>query len=577
MDALTVTYRSGGRYLLPSTTPSTPGLTPNASSTSSYSLSSSPSSASFNTSNVNLHPISATTGTGTCASPRGTPARNEGVARPVIARAGSRPSLRHMPSWRSFTSHVSLKSRGSEVEDPDEAIFQSSEDEAFVREQREKTPMKDRFRRGRERKMKTKRVIDTGTLQGDKVDDRGLTHPSTFAKALKKLSLGSLSGHEQVRKRNSIPRQMVDQGESGRLSPVPLSPQSSHSELEVQDEYFTPPSISTAILQSVPSLPTHVTLPRGSLRPKQWTGEITPTPVHTPAKERPPPAEPVSSGPAEESSSPLFNSDIFSPRVRQAPVLRGIIDSLPVSPLELPISRLTQSTTTSRMTEYPTPVLPRNTTPSPILSANIANVAMPSLGQVVSDLQHSSSFSRPRSTVNPSYRLPRASIPTSGSTPTLFPTSYTQSSLPFTRRHSAIIRPQTLPSPVPPSLITSPRSLGTPLIPPGPTSPSRLDTLAGRPPPGFVMETVPDILADTRARRASAILRAGAMSPTSGLGFGAMTQAGSGFRKAKEGDGGSVHRGYDRTGHRLPTPGTFGLEGEAEQRMITEGINPYFA
>ena len=27
----------------------------------------------------------------------------------------------------------------------------------------------------------------------------------------------------------------------------------------------------------------------------------------------------------------------------------------------------------------------------------------------------------------------------------------------------------------------------------------------------------------------------------------------------------------------IPTPGTFGLEGEAERRMVTEGLNPYFA
>jgi hypothetical protein len=28
---------------------------------------------------------------------------------------------------------------------------------------------------------------------------------------------------------------------------------------------------------------------------------------------------------------------------------------------------------------------------------------------------------------------------------------------------------------------------------------------------------------------------------------------------------------------RLPTPGTFGLEGEAEKRLVQEGDNPYFA
>jgi hypothetical protein len=28
---------------------------------------------------------------------------------------------------------------------------------------------------------------------------------------------------------------------------------------------------------------------------------------------------------------------------------------------------------------------------------------------------------------------------------------------------------------------------------------------------------------------------------------------------------------------RFPTPGTFGLEGEAERRLAIEDVNPYFA
>jgi hypothetical protein len=62
-----------------------------------------------------------------------------------------------------------------------------------------------------------------------------------------------------------------------------------------------------------------------------------------------------------------------------------------------------------------------------------------------------------------------------------------------------------------------------------------------------------------------------------GLGFGQISSAngsGSGFerKKCEGGDGGEE----DVQGH-VDTPGTFGLEGEAERRMMRDGMNPYFA
>lgn len=567
MESLSVTYRSGATYLLPTTTPSTPGLTPNASSTSSYSLSSSPSSLSYAASNLGIpeSPPAASTRGEECDSP----------SKPVISRASSRPSLRHMPSWRSFRSHVSLRSRGSvdvagKEEDGDSGS-QSSDEEGYNQGQDDLTPIKERFTpRGRIGSVAGRQVDSAKTRHG------GNGHALGFARALKKLSLGSLGRHvEQARQRGSIPRQMRDgPGGGDTLSPIPLSPQSSGSEIELEGEYFTPPTISTAVLRSFPALPSHGTLPRAALRPKQWTGGITPTPNHTPARERPDAVSRAVREAPEVGEDDPFDTDIFSPRVSQAPVLRGIIDSLPISPLELPSSRIIRPSSTLAVRDFPTPVLPRNTAPSPIVSVEPTS-AMPSLGQVASTLRHTSSLTRPRSTMAPGYRLPRASIPSSSTTPSLFPASYTHSTLPFTRRHFCIIRPPTLPSPTPPSLIASPRSLGTPLIPPGPTSPSRLDTLAGKPPQGFLVEAIPDVLAETRARRTSAAIRAGAISPSSGLGFGTMTQAGSGFRKGS--NGGSSQGRRVSAGHRLPTPGTFGLEGEAEQRLVQEGVNPYFA
>ena len=606
--SLSVGYRSGAgaTYLLPSTTPSTPGLTPNASSmSSSYSLSSSPSLS-------------------TCPSAQPDSPGSEPKARAVVARTSSRPSLRHMPSWRSFASHVSRRSRASADMDLDVEMESSGSDQGAYDDADEvDTPGHAKvpyvhptgFQRGRDR----------GVAAGLGGLDRRSTRKggsSGFAKALKKLSLGKLGSHverarearehggEDMSRDSTSTSNEADTEESrvdtpyaapiphsfmprpSDLSPIPVSPAESLSPLSPNfDEYFTPPTIPTALLRghaSLPAHPTFPTFPRYTSRyasRKDWMSSMTPMGMSAPTP-TPPPARERLEDCADSSSFP-FKPDIFSPRVHRAPVLRGILDSLPVSPLELPQSQSVFPASFPR-DHFPTPVLPRNAVPSPIAQAEDAQT-MPSLGQVVSSC--GSSPARPSSAI---FRLPRASVPTSHTSTSIFPTSTSASvpsfasnfsltlnanaSLPFTRRHSAIIRPPILPSPTPPSLITSPRSLGTPLIPPGPISPSRLETLVGAPPAAFApSEAIPDILPSTRIRRVSAAVRVGAVSPpAAGLGLGALAGAGSGLRHVV-GDDEQDDSEEESGTKRLPTPGTFGLEGEAEKRLVVEGINPYFA
>ena len=77
-------------------------------------------------------------------------------------------------------------------------------------------------------------------------------------------------------------------------------------------------------------------------------------------------------------------------------------------------------------------------------------------------------------------------------------------------------------------------------------------------------------------RRPTIAVRVGETSPTAGLGMGPMNGAGSGFRQKVTEESPSITRSDSFT-KRIPTPGTFGLEGEAAKRLESEGLNPYFA
>jgi hypothetical protein len=434
--------------------------------------------------------------------------------------------------------------------------------------------------------------------RGEKKSSRkGSSGSSGFANALKKMSLGSLGRYAEYQHRGSIlPRRHVDEhgatrietpsdgpghrpwaSHQDRLPPIPLSPESSSSSHDRTDspdldDYFTPPTIPTSMLHAHPSLPPHPTFPRVTAR-RDWQNlRSLPTPSSKVSE--------VQSNPKDGAAG--FDLDIFSPRVSHAPVLRGIIDSLPVSPLELPSSRVSLMTLLDNRS-YPSSALPTSPTSSPI--SNAEERTMPSLGQVASDwtkptVTEPTPRNTPDSPARPSsslYRLPRGSYPTSTSSPSIFPSSSYTNTLPFTRRHSAIIRPPILPSPTPPSLIMSPRSLGTPLIPPGPTSPSRLDTIAGLPPASLVAATVTlGRRVSDRNRRPSIAVRMGETRPTAGLGMGSMSGAGSGFRHKGPVESPTLARA-ESSKKRVPTPGTFGLEGEAEKRLVMEGDNPYFA
>lgn len=152
--------------------------------------------------------------------------------------------------------------------------------------------------------------------------------------------------------------------------------------------------------------------------------------------------------------------DIFSPRVPPAPTLRGLMNGLPISPLELPSPAAERPSMMALFTRqsFPAPVILRNPASSPVVSTSTSRT-MPSFAGVAEEFASASSSSpKPRSV--------------STRSPGKLMSPYTG------RRMSAIIRPPILPTPTPPSLLTSPRALGTTtIITP---SPERNKTSLGR-------------------------------------------------------------------------------------------------
>ncbi|WWC98079.1 hypothetical protein V866_004970 [Kwoniella sp. B9012] len=257
----------------------------------------------------------------------------------------------------------------------------------------------------------------------------------------------------------------------------------------------------------------------------------------------------TSTGSVEES--PIFDLSIFSPRpaLPNAPVLKGIIDTLPISPLELPSSSSINSFGSFRdiALSFPTPVLSKDPPSSPIV--------MPIPRKGISSIPHQSIESvlnpYPCSTINRRSSLTdrRLSRP-----------STTIEGIPTTRRRmSLILKPAILPCPTPPSLLTSPKTLGSEYIPPlfSPSSTSPTSSL-------FINTTIGIGGLPNRRGRGSLKLKlpSSHFANSTGLGFGPE-------KDEKE----------EEKEEHVPTPGTFGLEGEKERfgNEGINGINPYFA
>ncbi|WVR08985.1 hypothetical protein IAU60_006045 [Kwoniella sp. DSM 27419] len=220
---------------------------------------------------------------------------------------------------------------------------------------------------------------------------------------------------------------------------------------------------------------------------------------------------------SEQPLSPVFDLDIFSPRPPPQPVLRGIIDSIPISPLDLPSLRVQAI---PRHAYPPTSPLcmpmPRRGLPAQSIES-VLNPEGPSSSTIGTE--------RPSRPVNPG--LPR-------------------------RRMSLIMRPAILSCPTPPSLLTSPKSLGSEYVPPL-CSPVTADPMQCRTAPATLGDSLP-----RRRGRGSLRLK---LPP----------------RQEKAEEVTAVDRA-DTTGEKeehVATPGTFGLEGERE-RPPQGIINPYF-
>lgn len=635
----------------------------------------------------------------------------------ALNHQSSRPSLRHMPSWTSFSSYRSkgsLASKASQIslhhprptlkrsdgtlshqlsQDSDDHILDGVFEDALGDDGQAEFGawLGESDMRGRSREKSTSGISVSSRKSG-----KGMTQ---FAGRIKKLSISSIT----QRSRPPIPSFFIDQDaqlawqedspeeingalqragtpfehpsnsprrSSGRSSGqttvalptmVEMSPPVSPSQ-----DYFTPPTIPTSLMAAVAQLPVNPNLPTRStpasrlafstsLRQRLTESAI----ILDPASDiggisapLPIPVEKVGSvsatGPTaspswndriadaeNDVSSVDFNLDIFSPRAPQQPVLKGVVNTNPISPLELPVSQF--STMDSRPSIMA--VLSSSDGAIPIseeeesrgLRESIMSPTLPdidgmpnaqhNLGHMVNNsysrrplAQHSSSnptsLSRstgrvpsggtpPRSGLIPSsisassvYRLPRASVPSPTTRSPASPFAATSSivpSLPYSRRHSAIIRPPILPTPTPPSLITTPKSLGNPIVIPttysagqfsgdgGSVSPISLaEVIAkiGKAPPMPLddNEGIAGSLPSSRIRKTSAVVRFGVLSPTGALGVSGLVVASDISDRIQS----LVDTKEENSKHR-DTPGGVDLASEYEKRLVDQGLNPYFA
>ncbi|KAK8843974.1 hypothetical protein IAR55_006766 [Kwoniella newhampshirensis] len=370
---------------------------------------------------------------------------------------------------------------------------------------------------------------------------------------------------------------------------------------EEDEEFFTPVPVSASVFLSHSSFPSRS-------RP---TSKFNPRPARDTRFED-----------ASQDTSPTFDLSIFSPRpnLPRAPVIRGILDhqfDAPISPLELPILRTARS---RDLDSLPTPILPRNAPCSPVDKSSFVpdiRAVLPSpyglrrkqvgnqslrvppkrvWGSISSVLSPPSENAPQRDigekTPPPSHSPPhkplmrasttarRPSLQSGGARPTRansiagFPIAG-NGSFNSRRRMSLILRPEILPCPTPPSLLSSPKSLGNGYFP----------SVSVFSPPSPISSRFPKSNGGLPTRRGRGSMRLslgnGLISPRCQADQGQTinveqnakrevnthAMAGLGVGPIEETNNGEEH---------VATPGTFGLDGEAE-RLVNAGLNPYFA
>ncbi|WRT69176.1 uncharacterized protein IL334_006160 [Kwoniella shivajii] len=261
---------------------------------------------------------------------------------------------------------------------------------------------------------------------------------------------------------------------------------------------------------------------------------------------------PIGAKETVSDESPKFDLSIFSPRPPPPPVLKGIIDSIPISPLELPSLTYQNLTMT-----FPTPVLPRDPPTSPLTTSTSTRTTTTMATAMVMPIPRKGGPADSiESVLNPVTRRGSNASTLERDRRSSRPSSIAGSGLPR-RRMSLIIKPSILPCPTPPSLLTSPKTLGSEYIPPL-FSPSSISPTHSR---FNDSGNGPSGLPGRRGRGSLRLkLPPSHFAESAGLGFGPTPG------KKEE---------QDKEEH-IPTPGTFGLEGENE-RIEQESINPYFA
>ncbi|WWC72999.1 uncharacterized protein I206_106963 [Kwoniella pini CBS 10737] len=279
--------------------------------------------------------------------------------------------------------------------------------------------------------------------------------------------------------------------------------------------------------------------------------------------------------------TPQLDLTIFSPRPKsmilpRAPLLRGLNlldDSLPISPLELPSISSTSFSSfqpinlsqepNSRLIESSSKTVlskdllnsPRLAIVMPIPKKGIPNQTIESvLGNFDSTLSRHKSLNERRPS-RPITSNRNFSLSLSNSNSTEFKPTTTSR-----RRMSLIIKPSILPCPTPPSLLTSPKSINTEQIPP-------LFSPCSISPTNQIHFASSSSISGLPIRRGRGSLKL--KLPQSYFPQEAETSCEAVINSESEGK-------LQEPKEHIPTPGTFGLEGE-KNRLETSNINPYFA
>ncbi|ORY20537.1 hypothetical protein BCR39DRAFT_555255 [Naematelia encephala] len=614
-DYLTVTYPSMSSTFLP------PGDYMTGSTPATYPL-----SARASVSSTGTLPGLASASDSDDVSPPLSPIRTSpelGRPCPQVVRSSSqsRPSLRHMPSWASFISHRSSKTTTSagassnlesDAEDDDidaeyvgNPVYADAVNEHGVlmipfkkisreRETSSKSSRKlrsglsvfKRFATLRHRPQPLPSSSFTSPIGLENNDNLNTKSLLEYSDNLRILDIGkpgfkwyadtnTNTNTNTNRESNRIdtPLSMPSlklclrpQLESrlatmAEVSPPLTSPEGDdeRDQDDAADEFFTPLPIHSAVLPAIAKLgnSTHFPPPPGRRR------FVSTRKTQQLSKDAMQDAEP------EQDPSLTFDLDIFSPRAPAAPILRGVMDTAPISPLTLPapgpgISALLGDTNQA------TNLFPMNPHDNDDGSIRQSLPSHDTRGSIVS-LYTALSSSPVQPSPSPSH--PRTDIQSR-------PGSVRFATGP--RRLSAIMRPPIRPTPTPPSLLASPRALGTPRLPSATNLSPTTSKYKSSPTPPKYKKGVPtlchipyasepeSVLETIKNRRAS---RMSLISPSGSLRLCALGLQPSEDNIRVVGKNGASEDGRTH----VATPGTFGMQGEAERRLVLEGVNPYFA